>query len=321
MNGMATSENKKSITIAMKCFVLFFVSTWLHGCGTVVKNPTRPKPTPSQAGKLTDVMSGLVAEVLELLNAGEASVKTSQEKVGFTCDEDSEGASVAFLGKNVKTKALAFPSGTETFTLDDQQEHNHRWSLLEGGVNKPSCAPDLGLLQTVLDLAGSKLSYEFKQKTTVSSSEEATVTEASGTRSLSFTEGEASESLKNYTLDIKSKTSRSIGGTLTEYSLESGTGKFSYDKSQSLWSEKMFNGSFTATTENNLQELKVESLIVKRGTGELCFPVDGKVTGQLPSTDNTFYNFTVVFAENSAPQLTIEGLEDEFRLKVLNCIN
>ena len=198
--------------VSKKRLIWFFItplcSFVFHGCGSVVKNPTIPKPTPAQSESFANLLSGMVAEVLELLNAAEASLNTSKSKVGFDCSESSEGAKILFKGVSQYSESMDGSGGARIFTVEDSQEHTHRWAALTAEVEKPTCAADKGLQQGVLDLNDLKLSYDFKQTTMVTSDNAAIQTSSSGQRSLGFAETSSTdESKKSYALNIDSQTS------------------------------------------------------------------------------------------------------------------
>ena len=319
MTNFIRTESKKRL---VGFFVTLLCSFAFHGCGSVVKNPTRPKPTPAQSESFANLLSGIVAEVLELLNAAEASLKTSKPKVGFDCSETTEGAKILFKGVSQYSESLVGISGPRTVAVEDSQEHTHNWAALSAEAVKPACSPDKGLEQSVLDLNGLKLSYDFKQTTNVTSDSVTTETSSSGQRSLGFADGASTDdSRKTYDVAIDSQTSRSVADESYDLKIAESATTFTYVKDTGVWDRKEFVGVFESTFESKTQAVRFENSAFVKGDKAKCFPNSGSLEGVMVTAGDQSFGFKVDFASDSIPLLQFDGVEEKTELKVLNCIN
>jgi hypothetical protein len=319
MTNFIGRESKKKF---VGFFVTLLCSFVFHGCGSVVKNPTRPKPTPAQSESFANLLSGMVAEVLELLNAAEASLKTSKPKVGFECSETTEGVKILFKGVSQYSESLGGIGGPRNITVEDSQEHTHNWAALSSEAVKPACAPDKGLEQTVLDLNGLKLSYDFKQTTNVTSDSATTQTSSSGQRSLGFADAVSTdESRKTYDVAIDSETSRSVADESYDLKISESTTTFTYLKDTGAWDRKDFAGVFESSFESKTQAVRFENAAFVKGEKATCFPNTGTLEGSMVTAGDQSFGFKVDFASDGIPVLQFDGVDEKTELKVLNCIN
>jgi hypothetical protein len=315
--------NKKSVKInLLKPTIVATCIVAILGCGSVVKNPTRPKPTPAQSESVIEVISGVLSEMIEMWNASEASVKSNQPKIGFECVESQGNVKVSFTGSQQKTKTLAGQVEPITYTLDDSQKHNHTWSSLAPGSIQAACAPDNGIQQTNLELDGLRLAYDFEQTTTIKSKAEDIETSSVGSRSLDFLlVAEKSADQLNYEVKAESLSKRVLGGDSYEFNLKNGLNKFSYNNISGLWSEKTFDGKFEANASGQTQEINFDKLFIGRSEAETCFPTSGELSGKFIFSIDSTFDYNVSFAEGKIPKLKFDGFDELVDLKILNCVN